>query len=69
MCGIRSSQNVILSMLPMADTKQDEDPPPQAQNDEEPMQFCPRCDSRLVPLKCKLLCQVCGYYMSCADYY
>ena len=23
----------------------------------------------LIPRKCKLLCEVCGYYMSCADYY
>jgi hypothetical protein len=36
---------------------------------EEPMLYCPRCNSRLIPLKCKLLCELCGYYMSCADYY
>lgn len=37
--------------------------------DDEPMLFCPRCDSRLTELKCKLICGKCGYYMSCADYY
>ena len=35
----------------------------------EPMLFCPRCDAKLTPLKCKLMCDRCGYYMSCADYY
>jgi hypothetical protein len=33
------------------------------------MLFCPACDSRLVSLRCKLLCERCGYFMSCADYY
>ena len=37
--------------------------------DNEPMLFCPRCNSRLMELKCKLICEKCGYYMSCADYY
>ena len=37
--------------------------------DDEPMLFCPRCNSRLTELKCKLICGKCGYYMSCADYY
>ena len=36
---------------------------------EDPCQFCPRCSSRLAEIKCKLLCETCGYYMSCADYY
>lgn len=36
---------------------------------DEPMLYCPRCNSRLTPRKCKLLCELCGYYMSCADYY
>jgi hypothetical protein len=38
-------------------------------SDNEPMLFCPRCNSRLMELKCKLICEKCGYYMSCADYY
>ena len=37
--------------------------------EDEPMLYCPRCTSRLTPLKCKLICELCGYYMSCADYY
>ncbi len=31
--------------------------------------YCPVCSQRLIARKCKLLCVVCGYYMSCADYY
>jgi hypothetical protein len=36
---------------------------------DEPMLYCPRCNNRLTPHKCKLVCDRCGYYMSCADYY
>jgi hypothetical protein len=35
----------------------------------EPMLFCPVCSRRLAERKCKLYCEQCGYYMSCADYY
>jgi hypothetical protein len=37
--------------------------------EEEPMLFCPVCSTRLSSRKCKLFCERCGYYMSCADYY
>jgi hypothetical protein len=36
---------------------------------DEPMLYCPRCNNRLTQHKCKLTCDRCGYYMSCADYY
>jgi len=36
---------------------------------EEPMLYCPVCSTRLTGRKCKLICETCGYYMSCADYY
>ena len=36
---------------------------------EEPMLYCPVCDQKLGQSKCKLVCERCGYYMSCADYY
>jgi hypothetical protein len=36
---------------------------------EDVSQFCPVCSQRLVSRRCKLVCPVCGYYMSCADYY
>jgi hypothetical protein len=31
--------------------------------------YCPVCSQRLESRHCKLICAVCGYYMSCADYY
>jgi hypothetical protein len=36
---------------------------------DEPMLYCPVCNTRLSEFKCKLVCQKCGYFMSCADYY
>ena len=45
-------------------------PPAEVPPDErEPMLFCPVCSLRLAQRKCKLFCEKCGYYMSCADYY
>ena len=43
--------------------------PPQRRDEAEPMLYCPRCSTRLTELKCKLVCEKCGYYLSCADYY
>ena len=40
-----------------------------AASDNEPMLYCPVCSRRLTERKCKLFCEQCGYYMSCADYY
>ena len=39
------------------------------EQDADPMLYCPVCSKRLSERKCKLLCERCGYYMSCADYY
>ncbi len=36
---------------------------------EDPSRYCPVCSQRLESQRCKLICSVCGYYMSCADYY
>jgi hypothetical protein len=36
---------------------------------EEPMLYCPVCDQKLISRRCKLQCERCGYFMSCADYY
>jgi len=41
----------------------------QAGTENEPMLYCPVCSRRLTERKCKLFCEQCGYYMSCADYY
>jgi hypothetical protein len=47
------------------DSNRREDVPAQ----DEPMLYCPVCGTRLAALKCKLICEQCGYFMSCADYY
>jgi hypothetical protein len=36
---------------------------------EHPMSYCPVCSERLEPKRCKLVCEKCGYYLSCSDYY
>jgi hypothetical protein len=45
------------------------EPEPQKKDEDLPMLYCPRCNQRLSEMKCKLVCERCGYYMSCADYY
>jgi hypothetical protein len=40
-----------------------------AEAQEDPSRYCPVCSQRLESRRCKLVCGVCGYYMSCADYY
>ena len=52
----------------MRESEKDEKPPP-ASEENEPMLYCPVCSTRLIARKCKLLCEKCGYYLSCADYY
>jgi hypothetical protein len=51
------------------DTGEVEEVEPRTTDDSEPMLYCPVCSSRLLGHKCKLVCERCGYYMSCADYY
>jgi len=45
--------------------------PPKSEKpgNEEAILFCPVCSTRLESRKCKLFCSLCGYYLSCADYY
>ncbi|HWY45287.1 MAG TPA: hypothetical protein VNX66_17445 [Candidatus Sulfotelmatobacter sp.] len=35
---------------------------------EDASRYCPVCSQRLESRRCKLICNLCGYYMSCADY-
>jgi hypothetical protein len=42
---------------------------PATERQEDPSRYCPVCSQRLESVRCKLVCGVCGYYMSCADYY
>lgn len=41
----------------------------QDRSEEQPMLYCPVCSERLAQSRCKLICEKCGYFMSCADYY
>jgi hypothetical protein len=43
--------------------------PKAAGNFVDVSRYCPVCSQRLEARSCKLICAVCGYYMSCADYY
>jgi hypothetical protein len=42
---------------------------PDATRPDHHCQVCPNCGHRLTGHHCKLVCNECGYYMSCADYY
>jgi hypothetical protein len=34
-----------------------------------PERFCPNCSAELRESRCKLSCAVCGFYLSCSDFY
>lgn len=36
---------------------------------QDASRYCPVCALPLESRRCKLFCPVCGYYMSCSDYY
>ena len=36
---------------------------------ETASRYCPNCSQPLQARSCKLVCPLCGYYMSCSDFY
>jgi hypothetical protein len=55
---------------PLRDAGSESVPKPAAHAEaEEAMLYCPVCNQQLVARHCKLVCERCGYFMSCADYY
>ncbi len=35
----------------------------------EVMQVCPNCSTQLRDKSCKLMCPLCGFFLSCSDFY
>ncbi|MSV35075.1 MAG: hypothetical protein EXQ47_05680 [Bryobacterales bacterium] len=63
---------LVLSVVPLSveeNTLQNAPVESATAREREPMLHCPVCSRRLSERKCKLVCEQCGYYMSCADYY
>jgi len=74
--SVHANLSSMLTALPTglrADNSEVEIPQSGASSAESPVehlcQICPTCGSRLSGHRCKLICNCCGYFMSCADYY
>jgi hypothetical protein len=37
--------------------------------DEHLCVYCPTCGTRMEDIRCKLRCNLCGFFLSCADFY
>jgi hypothetical protein len=42
---------------------------PASPRTETASEYCPNCSTKLTESRCKLSCLVCGFYLSCADFY
>jgi hypothetical protein len=49
--------------------EQDRKPEPPQQAAPDVGQYCPTCGAKLKDRRCKLKCEVCGFYLSCSDFY
>jgi hypothetical protein len=67
-----AARRVTLSSMKLEETQRNQ-PENSATQTEKPSEhhsvYCPNCSYRLTGHRCKLICQRCGYYLSCADYY
>jgi hypothetical protein len=53
----------------MPDSDQPPGGPAAPESETDAILYCPVCSTRLEERKCKLICETCGYYLSCSDYY
>jgi hypothetical protein len=43
--------------------------PPRTPPPADPMLFCPNCSAKMRESRCKLKCDICGFFLSCSDFY
>lgn len=57
----------------MADEKTLETKPPFPEplpaNKPHPSSYCPNCGTQMRDSRCKMVCKVCGFFLSCSDFY
>jgi hypothetical protein len=70
MCyNLPAVESTVKQDLPPVQAKASPSPQFELAPGDDVSRYCPVCSQRLESRRCKLICTVCGYYMSCADYY